>query len=277
MDGRLTPFFSRIGRRKLIMLSSLVLFLPPLSALFQLTQDVNFCGRWCPRMFFVWREGTSLEAYFAVWLRAWMGVGLVVLILGTTFVFGRYWCSHVCPIGGFMELASRLIPARLKLDFSIVPAPAFRYAYLAVYIVAPAIGIGSLCCNYCNFAVVPRLFGAAFSEADLMYFLRIQGLINLGLLLLLGVFAAGGRAYCNLLCPVGAMDALSSKFGSRVGHRMRINHEACSNCGSCASVCPTWAIETQESTTISQLSCMPCRECQTACPNGAISYDKTSK
>ena len=34
----------------------------------------------------------------------------------------------------------------------------------------------------------------------------------------------------------------------------------------CAAVCPTWAIDTSEGTTIDQLSCMPCRICETDCP-----------
>ena len=36
--------------------------------------------------------------------------------------------------------------------------------------------------------------------------------LALCLLLFLGVFAKGGRAYCNLLCPVGALDALVNRL-----------------------------------------------------------------
>ena len=180
----------------------------PLAAVFQLTGDHNFCGSWCPRMFFVWRQGTSLSAFFAGWARAFIGVALVGGVLLTHPVLGRYWCSHLCPVGGGLELGSRLVPNRLKIDLSRIPAAPFRYGFLAVFMVVPALGIGSLCCNYCNFAALPRLVGAPFSQADLTYFLRAQGVINLGLLLGLGLFAKGGSAYCNLLCPIGALDAL---------------------------------------------------------------------
>ena len=83
------------------------------------------------------------------------------------------------------------------------------------YLLAPLFGLGSLCCSYCNFATAPRLIGAAFSGADLAFFLRTAGVINLLLLLVLGILARGGRGYCNLLCPVGALDALAARLGNR--------------------------------------------------------------
>ena len=269
---RATSFWAR--HRNLILVAGIIFFLPPLAAIVQLTGDVNFCGRWCPRMFFVWREGTTMAAFLMGFVRSYVGVALVVTILATTLAFGRYWCSHLCPVASPLELGSRLVPSPLKLDFSKTPAPSFRYAYLSVYLIVPAIGIGSLCCSYCNFAAIPRLFAAPFSEGDLAYFLRFQGVVNFGLLLFLGVFAKGGRAYCNLLCPIGALDALSNRIGAKFGRRVRIDLDNCTNCGECSKVCPTWAIDTQGGTTINQLSCMPCRLCQGACPTEAIYYGK---
>ncbi len=251
-----------------------VLLLPPLSSVFQLTGDSNFCGVWCPRMFFVWRDNTPLTLYFMGFLRSYMGVILVFGILITTFFLGRYWCSHLCPIGGIMELGSRLVPGFMKINFSKISAPAFRYGYLAVYFGAAAFGIGSLCCSYCNFATIPRMFGAVFCNADLAYFFRISGLINLGLVVVLGFLAKGGRAYCNFLCPVGALDALVNSAGGRVGKRMTLNESKCNACGKCADVCPVWAIEPEEKK-INTLSCIPCRKCEAICPQNAISYGLT--
>lgn len=251
-----------------------VLFLPPLAALFQLTGDHDFCGTWCPRMFFVWRQGMTLSAFFGGWARAIAGVGLVAGVLATTLWLGRYWCSHLCPVGGGLELGSRLVPRRLRIDLSRVPAAPFRYGFLAVFMVVPALGLGSLCCNYCNFAALPRLFGAPFSQADLSYFLRVQGGINLGLLVGLGLVAKGGRAYCNLLCPIGALDALVSRLGQRSRRRMRIDPDRCVDCGDCIGACPTWAIAAHSKPAIDQLSCMPCGLCEKVCQEGAISYGK---
>jgi ferredoxin len=255
-----------------ILVASAILFLPPLSAVFQPSGDVGFCGTWCPRMFFAWRKGQGAADFLLGFARSWLGVALVVGVLAVTFFASRAWCSHVCPIGGAMELGSRLVPRRFTIDFSRIPAAPVRYGYLAVYLAAPALGIGSLCCNYCNFAAVPRLFGAAFSSADLAYFLRSAGLVNLGLVVVLGFLARGGRAYCNLLCPVGALDALANRLGMRFGRRVRIDPARCDACGACAKVCPTWAIEEKGTMRIDPLACLPCRACESVCPTEAIDY-----
>jgi len=260
-----------------IMLVSILLLLPPLAVIFQISGDTGFCGTWCPRMFFSWRKGMSGENFLAGFARSYLGVSLVISIVVSTFYLGRLWCSHICPIGGAMETGSRLIPKFLKINFSAIPAPSVRYGYFLVYLVAPAIGIGSLCCNYCNFATIPRLFGAAFSQADMVYFLRTAGLINLGLVVSFGFFAKGGRGYCNFLCPIGALDALSNQIGAQFGKRVRIERSKCNACGACVKSCPTWAIDRLAAGTmrIDQLSCMPCRVCEKSCPEGAITYGKT--
>jgi ferredoxin-type protein NapH len=259
--------------RTAILVLSLLLFLPPLAVLPQLSADSGFCGTWCPRMFWSWRKGENVSQFMVGIFRAWLGVALVIGILGATVLIGRQWCSHICPIGGSMELVSRLLPRRLHLSFRKVPAAPVRYGYLAVYILAPALGIGSLCCSYCNFASIPRFFGAAFSQADLAFFLRSAGVVELGLVVGLGFLARGGRAYCNFLCPIGALDALVSRLGARFGKRVRIDEKKCSQCGACADVCPTWAITTTGKIDVDQLSCLPCRECEKVCDNGAIRFD----
>lgn len=268
---------SLFPRRTKYLLLGLVLFMPPLVLMFQVTTgDDSFCGGWCPRMFFLWREGSELSAFLFGWVRSWAGVLLVFGILGFTIFFGRLWCSHLCPIGSTLEFGNRLVSRVPNLSYAAIPAVPVRYGYLAVYLIAPALGIGSLACNYCNFAAVPRVFGAAFgSQADLVYFLRSAGMINLALILLLGVFARGGRAYCNYLCPVGALDGLVSRFSVNFGKRVRIDLHACSNCGKCVSFCPTSAISrVGESHRIDQLSCLPCGKCLQACPERVIHYGK---
>ncbi len=267
-----------LRRRWLFLLLGVLIFLPPLALVFQAgTGDTGFCGRWCPRMFFVWREGMDFGAYLFGWLRSLAGVLLLFGILLVTLFSGRLWCSHLCPIGGSMELGSRLLPDALKIPYRGIPAAPVRYGYMAAYLLVPLIGLGSLCCSYCHFAAVPRMFGAGFgSAADLAYFLRTAGLINLGLILALGLFARGGRAYCNFLCPVGAFDALVNRFtGRRFGRRFRLDSQRCNGCGECIEVCPTSALRIDgEHKHIDQLSCLPCGECQKVCPEQALRYGR---
>lgn len=262
-----------LEKRVWIIILGLVLFMPPLSFLFQFTQDSSFCGAWCPRMFMVWRQGETAGALLSGIMRSYMGVALFLGVLVSTFFLGRLWCSHLCPVGGVSELGSRLVPKALQVPLDKVPAPAVRYGYLSAYFLLPVLGLGSLCCNYCNFATVPRLLGASFSQADMAFFFRWAGLVNLGLLAGLGFFARGGRGYCNLLCPVGALDALSNKLGEKFGRRIRLVEDRCNGCGKCKDACPTWAIDVGETAVrIDPLSCIPCGLCMKACPHNAIAY-----
>ena len=224
-------------------------------------------------MFFVWRKGMTGSEFTMGFVRSYLGVTLVVSALVSTFFWGRFWCSYLCPIGGTTEVVSKIVPGFLKIDFSKVPSAPIRYGYLSVYLIAPAMGIGQLCCSYCNFALIPRLFGAAFSQADRVYFLWTGALINLGLIVVFGFIARGGRAYCNFLCPLGALDAISNRLGIRFGKRVRVNASRCDACGACARVCPTWAIQMTDRVTIDHLSCISCRECEKVC-EGAINYGK---
>jgi ferredoxin len=98
------------------------------------------------------------------------------------------------------------------------------------------------------------------------------------LLVLLGFLAVGGRAYCNFLCPIGAVDAIFNWLGSKIKFlkRIRIDKTKCINCDLCIKECPVWAIERKENntTTINQISCMPCKICIEKCPEKAISFRK---
>jgi len=261
-----------MNKRTWILMAGILLFMPPLSFLFQITQDSSFCGSWCPRMFFTWRSGTSGGAFLAGMARSFMGVALVLGVLVSTFFLGRFWCSHICPVGGTSELVSRLIPEKIKFRLDAIPASPVRYGYLTAYLLLPVFGLGSLCCSYCNFATVPRLFGAAFSQADLAFFFRQAGLVNLGLVVGLGFLTRGGRGYCNLLCPIGALDSLMNRLGEKFGRRVRVAADRCNACGLCKDACPVWAIDIAQEARINHFSCLPCGSCLKACPRQAIRY-----
>jgi len=104
------------------------------------------------------------------------------------------------------------------------------------------------------------------------YFFRSAGMINLGLLVGLGFLAKGGRGYCNLLCPIGALDSLANRLGERFGRRFRVVQDRCNGCGLCKEVCPVWAIDVNEKALINHFSCLPCGLCRKACPQQAINY-----
>ncbi len=93
----------------------------------------------------------------------------------------------------------------------------------------------------------------------------------------LGFLARGGRAYCNFMCPVGAIDSLANAAAAKLGSpRVVVDPARCNGCEDCLEPCPVWAIEMIDGKArINQLSCMPCGLCDAACPEEAIVRGRT--
>lgn len=273
-----------LSARHITILIGMALFLSPFAVIPQAVGEVNLCGVVCPRMFFILSPagpGGIIGGLRNNTQAMWFGASLVGLILLTTFFAGRLWCSHFCPIGGTTELVSRGVPGRLTTSFSFLHAPAFRYCYLFVFIAGAVLGVGSIACKLCNFRVIPFLIGSPFVPAYRTYLLSSVGLAGIAAVSLTGFFARGGRAYCNLLCPVGALDSVVNYLGEKIGftRKVRTDPSRCNGCGSCIDACMVWALERTGSRGIKrdQASCMCCKECIKACPQGAIRYGKREK
>jgi len=261
--------------RYAVILGAMLLFLPPAAILPQLAGEANLCGKLCMRMFFL--PGTNPS-----WLRTaenvaadWAGVLLLLTILTVTFLFGRLWCGYLCPIGGTQEIVSTMVPEKVTIDWRKIPAPPFRYGYLGVYVLGATLGAGSIACKFCNFRVIPFLAGAPFVPAYRAYLLTGLGLGGLAVIVLTGFMAWGGRAYCNYLCPVGAVDALVNRLGAgfRIAKRMRVTESRCTGCGTCERVCPMAAAKVVDGiSTLHAMSCLQCRTCEINCPTQAIAW-----
>lgn len=267
-----------VNRRYLFILLGILLFLPPWSPLPQLVGEVNMCGTVCPRMFYIFSRGGIWAGLLTGIKAMWFGALLVSLVLTVTLFCGRLWCSHCCPVGGATELVNCGLPAWCKLNWTFIDAPAFRYGYLFVFMAGAVVGIGAISCKLCNFRVIPFLVGAPFVPAYQTYLQSSMGLAGLLTITLTGFLARGGRGYCNLLCPVGALDSMVNYLGAKLpfARRMITDRSRCNGCGRCVESCMVWALrhDGEQGVARSQLSCLACRECAKVCPRGAIRYGR---
>ncbi len=261
-------------RYGLIILSCLA-FLSPFLLIPGLVGNPDLCGKLCMRRFYLWFPGMSLDDLGTQIAVSLIGVVFFGVILVTTFFFGRMWCAYLCPVGGFPELVSRLLPDRWKIEYRALPQVPIRYGYFATYVMLlPVLGISA--CTLCNFITVPRLFEALGGGVMGMAFIfSAIGLVNLALLFLLGFFASKGRAYCQFLCPIGAVDGLVNRLGARFRftRRIRVERSRCTGCNICAQKCMCGAIRMVDRiAVVDQTSCMSCHECADVCDWHAISW-----
>lgn len=227
-------------------------------------------------------------------LNAGVVVGLIVL----TLVFGRIYCSVVCPLGIVQDLFARLRPRGKKVGrYSYSPEVRWlRYLVLALFVVALVAGVSSvaaLLAPYSSFGrivthllkpayimgnnaladVAARHDSYAFYHVDpLLVSLPTIGVALVSLLLVAILAWVGGRTYCNTVCPVGTLLSFFSRFSFL---KIRFDQEKCRNCSACSRVCKASCIDyTTHSVDASR--CVVCGDCLESCKFGALTYGSSS-
>lgn len=223
-----------------------------------------------------------------------LNVVVVVVILLLTLVFGRIYCSTICPLGVWQDLVARMshrIKTRKKYAYS--PAlPWLRYGFLAVFvvlIVAGLLGIASLIAPYSSYArMVVQLFQPVWilgnnglaSAAESMDSYVVSSaeygvwnwsafVVAIVTLLVVSILAwRGGRTWCNTVCPVGTVLGILSRYSF---FKIHFNADKCTGCGQCAHGCKASCID-HKTQHVDASRCVACGNCLTKCKFGALHY-----
>ena len=214
-------------------------------------------------------------------------VGLVVL----TLVFGRIYCSVICPLGVMQDVLARLRRKKNKYSYSR-EVRWLRYPVLVLFVVALVAGVGSLfqllapysaygriatmvlqpvwmLCNNVLGYVAECADSYAFYTVDVWMKSLPVFIIALLTLVVLAVLAwRGGRTYCNTVCPVGTVLSFFARFSWL---KIRFDENKCKDCSMCSKNCKAACID-YKTHTVDYSRCVVCGNCIDKCKFGALSY-----
>ena len=215
-------------------------------------------------------------------------VGALVVL---TFVFGRIYCSVICPLGVFQDLLARLRRKKNKYSYS-KEVRWLLYPMLIVFVVAGVAGIGSLfqlLAPYSSYGRIATMIfqpvwkaannllamvaehyeSYAFYGVDTwMRSLPVFIIAAVTLVVLFVLAWLGGRTYCNTICPVGTILSFFARFSWM---KIRFDDEKCKNCSLCSKNCKAACIDFK-SHTVDYSRCVVCGNCIDSCKFGALKY-----
>lgn len=223
-----------------------------------------------------------------------LNVGVVVCLVLLTLVFGRVYCSVICPLGVFQDLVSWMAGKFRKNRFRYSKALSkLRYMVLLLFAVSLLLPTGflleKLLAPYSAYGrmvssllqpiyiginnglalIAERVDSYAFYSVDVwMKSLPVFLIAILTFIVLVVLAWRGGRTYCNTICPVGTLLGLLSRYSWL---KPVIDTKKCNGCGLCERNCKASCINSKGHD-IDYSRCVACMNCIDKCKRGAIKY-----
>lgn len=206
------------------------------------------------------------------------GVAMVLAFWAVvTLLYGRIYCSTVCPMGTLMDCVaagSRALRRRKASYRYTGPSRRTRVLFLVATFAALLSGIGLLPTLFDPYSAYARIVEELIArplglyEPQARFAATTLAIAAVTALLVVAVVWKNGRLLCNTLCPVGTVLGYG---GSRSYFHIEIDPDKCINCGECERVCKAQCIKLPEKL-VDGSRCVVCFDCTAVCPNSAISY-----
>jgi len=223
-----------------------------------------------------------------------------ILILLLTLIFGRAYCSTICPLGTLQDINSRIFQVFRKkrrrfhykkpkniLRFSILSALIIAMLFgsiLLLNLLDPFSNFGKIASNlfrpvimYANNAIawvlelsdnysVPPVGVKGFQWLSMLY-------AGIFLLTIIIMSAKRGRLFCNTICPVGSLLGIVSKYSL---FRIELDKQKCNSCGLCSMDCKAGCIDS-ENKTVDMSRCVLCFNCLGSCKSNGVYFRLNKK
>ena len=221
-----------------------------------------------------------------------LNVVVVVALIVLTLVFGRIYCSVICPLGVFQDVLARFRRKKHKYSYS-KEVRWLRYPVLVVFVIAAVAGIGSLFQLLAPYSAYGRIAtmifqpiwkagnnllamaaehyeSYAFYTVDTwMQSLPVLIIAAVTLVVLFVLAWRGGRTYCNTVCPVGTILSFFARFS---WFKVHFDADKCKSCSLCSKNCKSSCID-YKTHTVDYSRCVVCGNCIDNCKFGALRYD----
>lgn len=220
---------------------------------------------------------------------------VIAILLVLTLLFGRIYCSVICPLGIFQDCVSNLSSRRKgkKARFSYSKEIKWlRYGVLVLFVIALVAGLNALVALLAPYSAYGRMVQSllapvwqwgnnllawiaerqdsyAFVTKD-VWLKSLPTLIVAAVTFVVMVVLAwrNGRTYCNTICPVGTTLSFFSRFAM---FRPVIDKSKCKSCHACERKCKAACIDV-DNHKIDYSRCVDCFDCIDSCRLGALKY-----
>jgi len=220
----------------------------------------------------------------------------IFFVLVVTVLFGRVYCSTLCPLGILQDIVIRIakrINRRRRFQykkqyytlhyflFVLTGIFAFSGSVILLNLFEPFSNYGRILSNLMSplLVLANNMFGYILGHFGFMFLFQIpilhinpvSVLASLSFLTLVTYLSYNhGRLFCNLLCPAGAFLGLLSRFSF---FKIVIDKNNCKECGLCERVCKANCIQSSLME-IDFAACVGCFNCLAACPTIGMSYKR---
>ena len=227
-------------------------------------------------------------------------IGLVLLWIVVTLLFGRLYCSAICPLGILQDVVLRVKKwfyrarkqkKKLRTAYER-PHNIVRYSLLGLGAAGVLTGWTALILwldPYSNFgrvavaafkplavginnglsSLLMRFGNYSLYHYEILHLNTFLTVFGIALLVLLVVLVwRKERIWCNTICPVGTFLGLISRFSL---FRVSIDETKCNHCKLCSSDCKSRCID-EANFRVDASRCVACYNCLDKCKRDAIGY-----
>lgn len=235
---------------------------------------------------------------------------VVAALVVLTLVFGRLYCSVICPLGVFQDFVNWFHnhfggkrAKRINRFRYHAPYKKLRLTFLTLFVVMIAVGIVGL--SSAAFAaagliepysaygrIATQLFAPVYdagnnvladmsAASDNYDFYHVAPrfawpvfiVAALTFIVVVAFSWVAGRNYCNIVCPVGTVLGYLSKYSLL---KPVIDTSKCNGCRKCERNCKASCIDARNHV-IDYTRCVTCLDCIGNCSQHAISYRPASR